>query len=157
MLFPILVISLSLVFSFLFSFIEVVLIAVTPDEVKQQVDPLLLERLQFIKERMYLPLSMIATMKTIVITISSMAIGHELGSILGNSFFMTILAPMVLTLLILILGEIIPKIWAYSNRKKLTPFSIITFDIIARILFPLGWILKRVYERNGRKPEKPIS
>ena len=146
----ILVLSLSLVFSFLFSFIDVVLIAVTPAEVKQHVDPLLLERLQYIKERMYLPLSMIATMKTIVMTMFSMAIGHDLGNILGNSLFMTVFAAIVLTLFILILGEIIPKIWAYTNRKKLTPFSIITFDIIARILFPIGWILKKVYSEKGR-------
>lgn len=61
----------------------------------------------------------------------------------------------VMTLAILILSEIIPKTIGANNWKALTPFTVLTIQILLKILAPFVWLSQRI--TKGLKKEKGKS
>lgn len=113
----------ALFFSFLCSLLEAALLSITPSYIAARVNEkksyaLTLQRF---KEEIDLPLAAILTLNTFAHTIGAAGVGAQAQKIWGNEYLSVTSA--VLTLLILIFSEIIPKTLGASLWKKLAPFT----------------------------------
>ena len=134
--------AISIAFSFLCSVLEAVLLSITPSYVSQQAEKgtstgRLLEEY---KKDIDKPLSAILTLNTVAHTAGAIGVGAAAAQIWGTQPMATIITPVVMTLLILILSEIIPKTLGANNWKSLAPFTSKTLKILITVLAPLVWL-----------------
>ena len=127
---------LALGVSFLCSILEAVLLSITPSYVvlKEQEEPntgLLLKKL---KEDIDRPLSAILTLNTIAHTIGAAGVGAQALVVFGDVYVS--LVSIVLTLLILILSEIIPKTMGATFWKSLAIASARTINLLIIATYP---------------------
>jgi CBS domain containing-hemolysin-like protein len=133
------IISLSvfiIAISFLCSLLEAVILSVTPAYVAVAVknkerSGLLLQRL---KENIDRPISAILTLNTISHTLGSAAVGALVQQKYGDEY-LTIVS-ILLTLAILILSEIFPKVIGAAHWKALAPFAAYTIQAMIFLLYP---------------------
>lgn len=132
----------SISFSFLCSILEAVLLSVNPSYVTQQVQQgsATGKLLSQYKDDIDKPLSAILTLNTIAHTAGAIGVGAMATSIWGASVISTAVVPVVMTLAILILSEIIPKTIGANNWKSLAPFTTKTLRLLIWILGPLVWL-----------------
>ncbi|MEO1514845.1 MAG: CNNM domain-containing protein [Bacteroidota bacterium] len=138
---------LSICFSFLCSIWEAVLLSIPPSyaEVKYQEGSREGELLKRFKEDVDIPLSAILTLNTIAHTVGAIGVGAQASTIWGTSSIVaTVVVPVLMTLAILILSEIIPKTIGASNWKKLSGFTVKSLNIIIWCLYPLIWFSKQI-------------
>ncbi len=130
---------LSIVFSFLCSIWEAVLLSITPAYTQQLVqqggEPG--ESLQAFKENIDRPLAAILTLNTIAHTVGAIGVGAQASRIWGVSLMATVIVPVVMTLAILLLSEIVPKTIGANFWRELTPFTVRCLNLIIKILAPL--------------------
>ena len=100
----------SIVFSFLCSIWEAVLLSITPSftETEVQKGGALGRSLQTFKENIDRPLAAILTLNTIAHTVGAIGVGAQASKIWGASFIASAVVPVAMTLAILLLSEIIP-------------------------------------------------
>jgi CBS domain containing-hemolysin-like protein len=123
-------VALALGVSFLCSIMEAVLLSVTPSYVaalERDEDEAIGERLRTLKEDIDRPLSAILSLNTIAHTVGAAGAGAQAAVVFGEAYTGVIAA--ILTLLILVLSEIIPKTLGAVYWRTLAPF-------VARILVP---------------------
>ncbi len=98
------------------------------------------------------PLSAILSLNTIAHTIGAAGVGAQAGKVFGEEYFAIISA--VLTVLILVLSEIIPKTIGASYWKQIgfTFVPIIRFMII--ICYPLVWLSKFITRLIAKENEE---
>ncbi len=142
----------SVIFSFLCSILEAVLLSVTPNfissEVRKGTSTGLM--LQKYKEDIDRPLSAILTLNTIAHTVGAIMVGAAAGEAFGENYvnlgFMEVsyetIVAVVMTLIILYASEIIPKTIGANFWKSLAPFTVQTLRILMFLLFPLVWVSK---------------
>lgn len=113
----------SLFFSFLCSLLEASLLSITPSFIaaKANQGKSYAKSLKRFKEEVDLPLSAILTLNTFSHTIGAAGVGAQAQKIWGNEYLSVTSA--VLTILILIFSEIIPKTIGASFWKRLAPFT----------------------------------
>ncbi len=133
-------VSLALGVSFLCSVMEAVLLSVTPSFVArtEKDHPRLGTRLKELKADIDRPLAAILSLNTIAHTVGAAGAGAQAAAIFGDQFVGVISA--VLTLLILVLSEIIPKTLGAIYWRQLAP-------IVVRLLVPttlLMWPLVKM-------------
>jgi CBS domain containing-hemolysin-like protein len=126
----------ALVFSFLCSIAEAVLLSVTPAYIavlEKQGKPAgkLLRRL---KKEITKPLAAILTLNTIAHTIGAAGAGAQVTLVFGSAFLG--LASAVLTLLILFLSEIIPKTLGAHHWRTLAPVTAYGLRFLVVVLYP---------------------
>ena len=128
---------LAIGFSFLCSVLEAVLLSVTPSFIRMKVEQeksgaMLLKSL---KENIDKPLSAILTLNTIAHTIGAAGVGAQAVAVFGEVYFGLI--SVILTILILVLSEVIPKtIGARYWRQLALPAARIIKGLIF-VLYPL--------------------
>lgn len=137
-------IAVALGFSFLCSLCEAVLLTSSLSHIEVQAQAgdragLLMRRL---KENVERPISAILTLNTIAHTVGAAGAGAEAAAIFGNEFIGLISA--VLTLLILVLSEIIPKTLGAVYWKPLLPFAAYTIQLLVWVLYPAVWAFDRL-------------
>lgn len=128
-------ILLALGFSFLCSIMEAALLSVTPSYVARLVrdgNPVG-PRLKAMKADIDQPLAAILTLNTIAHTVGAAGAGAQAAVVFGDAYLG--LASGVLTLLILVFSEIIPKTLGAIYWRSLTP-------TVVRLLGPTMFILK---------------
>jgi CBS domain containing-hemolysin-like protein len=132
----------SIVFSFLCSIWEAVLLSITPArvEILYEEGTTIGKRLKGFKEKIDRPLAAILTLNTFAHTIGAVGVGVQANKIWGESLMSGIIVPIVMTIGILILSEIIPKTLGASYWKRLIPFTVNSIQVILVILFPLVWV-----------------
>lgn len=132
----------SIIFSFLCSVWEAVLLSVTPSftQMKLQEGHEVGKTLQEFKENIDRPLAAILTLNTIAHTVGAIGVGAQATSIWGASFMSTAVVPVLMTLAILILSEIIPKTIGANYWQELTGFTVRSLRIIMLILAPLVFV-----------------
>ncbi|MEN8927930.1 MAG: hemolysin family protein [Flavobacteriales bacterium] len=145
---------LSIVFSFLCSIWEAVLLSITPNYVTtlENKGGTVAENLVKFKQNIDRPLSAILTLNTIAHTVGAIGVGAQAGAVFGNddisfvgfSFSYEAIIATVMTLAILILSEIIPKTIGANNWKNLAPFTITSLSILIKVLFPFVWLSQRI-------------
>lgn len=148
----------SIVFSFLCSIWEAVLLSVTPSYISSKVQAgsptgLALEEFKNDIDR---PLSAILTLNTIAHTVGAIGVGAQASIMFKESDFslgpisMEAIVASIMTLAILILSEIIPKTIGANYWQNLTPFTVRSIKILIIILTPLVWI-SQLITRNLKK------
>ena len=136
---------LALVFSFLCSVAESVLLSITPSYIEGQKErrpkhAALLKRLK--QDNVDRSLAAILTLNTIAHTVGAIGAGAKATVVFGSAWFGLFSA--VMTLLILFLSEIVPKtLGAVYWSKLVGPISYFV-NILIVVLYPIVWISERL-------------
>src|SRR5699024_3237635 len=127
---------LALSISFLCSLLEAVLLSVTPSYLNmlEKEGSKAGAKLNHLKNDIDRPIASILSLNTIAHTVGAAGVGAQAQFIWGNEYFALISA--ILTLLILIFSEIIPKTLGAYYWKKLTSFTAYTLPGLIFIMYP---------------------
>ena len=149
---------LALGVSFLCSLLEAIILSVTWShiEILSKDDNRSGKRLKELKEDIDVPLAAILTLNTISHTIGAAGVGSEFNK-LGNEWFTV--ASIVLTILILVFSEIIPKTLGAIYWKRLAPSSAYMLDILIWITWPIVVVLNNFSRRisEGNEDQKEMT
>lgn len=134
--------------------IESVILSVTPSYVtkKLQQGRSYAIWLKKYKDNIDRPLAAILTLNTFAHTIGAAGVGSQAQLIWGDEYLT--LVSIVLTLLILIFSEIIPKTIGANYWTSLSRFTVITLRILMWVLFPFviaSQYITRLFNINKRK------
>ncbi len=133
----------AIVTSFLWSLWEAVLLSITPSyaQIKLKEGGALGRRLQAFKENIDRPLAAILTLNTIAHTVGAIGVGDQASRIWAdaNPLITGLVIPVVMTLAILVLSELIPKTLGANYWKELAPFTARSLTLVIRLLLPLVW------------------
>jgi len=134
--------------SFLCSLWEAVLLSITPAYTQIQLNKnnYLGKQLQKFKNQIDIPLAAILTLNTIAHTVGAIGVGEQASVIWGNTdpYITKLLVPVVMTLSILLLSEIIPKTIGANHWKNFIPFTVYSLSFLIKALYPLVWLCKLV-------------
>lgn len=138
--------SVALIFSFLCSVAEAVLLSVNRayiDTLKTQGSKAgeILERFKAKPDR---PLSAILTLNTVAHTVGAAGVGYEAAALFGQKWLGV--SSFIMTLLILIGSEIIPKTIGATHWRKLAPATAYGVRFLAWILHPFIVVLQKFTE-----------
>lgn len=113
---------LSILVSFICSILEAALLSLTPSYIAQQKleRPKLYERLKALKEKIDQPLAAILTLNTVAHTVGATGVGAQVAIVFGDGYLGA--ASAIMTLLILVLSEILPKTIGARYWRTLAPF-----------------------------------
>ncbi len=130
-------VALAIGVSFLCSILEAVLLSVTPSYMAllEAEKPKQAEKLKKLKEDVERPLAAILSLNTIAHTVGAAGAGAQAAIVFGDAALGIFSA--ILTLLILVLSEIIPKTIGASYWKALVPAVIRTLPPLILLLWPL--------------------
>ncbi|HAQ37512.1 MAG TPA: hemolysin [Saprospirales bacterium] len=139
--------------SFLCSIMEAVLLSTPLSYVKSKIGSGDNRALSFLrlKEDIEKPLSAILSLNTIAHTVGAAGVGAQATKVFGDAYFGVVSA--VLTVLILVLTEIIPKSLGANYSKELMGISAGIIKGMIIIIYPLVWvsaILTRVLARKDK-------
>jgi len=134
----------ALVFSFLCSIAEAVLLSITSPYIA------LLERqgnpsgriLRHLKSNINQPLTAILTLNTIAHTIGAAGAGAQVTAVFGSVYLG--IASVILTLLILFLSEIIPKTLGANHWRQLAPATAHGLRLLVWLLYPFVWVIGKM-------------
>lgn len=150
----------AILFSFLCSMWEAVLLSISPSYARIQMKQgnALGQHLQEFKENIDRPLSAILTLNTIAHTVGAIGVGSQANAIWAesNPFITTIIVPVVMTLGILILSEIIPKTLGANYWKELAPFTVASLNFIMLLLAPLIWVTQLLTRSLKKEKDKSV-
>jgi len=144
MLLLIIYVLVALVFSFLCSIAEAVILSVTPayialQEKEGKPSGSLLKKL---KTDVNKPLAAILTLNTIAHTMGAAGAGAQAAIVFGNAYLGVISA--VLTLLILVFSEIIPKTLGAHYWRQLAPATAYSLKGLIWILYPFVMLAEKL-------------
>ncbi|MCP2045465.1 CNNM domain-containing protein [Pontibacter sp. HSC-36F09] len=147
----------SIILSFLCSLLEAALLSITPSHVgiTKQKNPALGKHLQEFKENIDRPLAAILTLNTFAHTIGAAGVGAQAQVLWGDKYLSLVSA--VVTIIILIFSEIIPKTLGVNYWRQLTPFAVRTLRImIYSPLYPLIMLSQFITRRLKRDKNKSV-
>lgn len=158
--------TLSIVFSFLCSIWEAVLLSVTPsythrlEQEGKSTGKLLAEFKQDIDR----PLSAILTLNTIAHTVGAIGVGAQAAKVFGStkigvgSFALSAesVVAALMTLAILVLSEIIPKTIGANNWKALAPFTARSLKFLMMVLSPFVWMSQLITKALKKNKEESV-
>nr|WP_295708301.1 CNNM domain-containing protein [uncultured Halomonas sp.] len=142
--------TLSIAFSFLCSILEAALLSITPSYIAKQKEdnPKLHASLTKLKNNIDRPLAAILTLNTIAHTVGATAVGAQAAVVFGESSIAIVSA--VMTMLILILSEIIPKTIGATYWRGLSPFLPRLLKPMIVGLLPFIWMSEQITRRLGK-------
>jgi len=128
----------SIFASFLCSVLEAVLLSTSPAFVEKQhtENPSVGKALVSYHKNIDRPLSAILTLNTIAHTAGAIGVGAQATMIWGDSWVSSLFIPVVMTLAILVLSEIIPKTIGAIYWKELASFTVKSLSIIMIVFYP---------------------
>ena len=137
--------------SFTCSLLEAVILSVTPSFLSTEVKDgkKYATILSGLKENVDRPLAAILTLNTIAHTVGAAGVGAEVSKIYGNDF--VAIASGILTFVVLIFSEIIPKTLGASNWKRFAPMTAYTIRSLIMILYPIVFLMEKISELVGGK------
>jgi len=135
-------VSVALGVSFLCSVWEAVLLSTPRSHVELMVQKGTRggERFKRLRRNVERPISAILTLNTIAHTVGAAGAGAEATLIFGSAWFGVISA--VLTLLILIVSEIIPKTLGTVYCRRLAGITGTSVTVLVNVLYPVVWMLE---------------
>jgi CBS domain containing-hemolysin-like protein len=149
-------VAFALCVSFLCSILEAALLSVTPAHLaKLEHDrPEVGRRVRALKSHIDQPLAAILSLNTIANTAGAAGVGAEAQRLWGSEVLAITSA--VLTLMILLFSEIIPKTLGAMYWRRLTGFISTVLPAIILILFPLVWLSQAItgFMKRRRASEK---
>lgn len=140
---------LSIAVSFVCSILEAALLSITPSYIAQQkvARPKLWERLRVLKDQIDQPLAAILTLNTVAHTVGATGVGAQVVKLYGDAYLGV--ASAVMTLLILVLSEIVPKTIGARYWVHLAPFLPTILNGMIFILKPFIWMSDRIMDLFG--------
>ena len=148
---------LTLITSFLCSIMEAVLLSLPLSYLKSKSEDgnPSINRMIGYKEDVDKPLSAILSLNTVAHTVGAAGVGAQATKVFGEAYFG--LTSAILTILILVLTEIIPKTLGANYNKSLLGFTsgIIRATII--ITYPLVWISSMITRLISKKELEPTT
>jgi CBS domain containing-hemolysin-like protein len=148
--------SLALVFSFLCSVAEAVLLSVSPSFIAllRRRGSRVGDRLQRLKANIDRSLAAILTLNTIAHTVGAGGAGAEAAAYFGERWVG--LAMAVLTLLILFLSEIVPKTLGAVYWRRLAGSTGAFISLLIVTLYPLIWVSEQLTKliTQGKRPHQ---
>ncbi len=157
---------LSIVFSFLCSVWEAVLLSITPSYTRRKlregspIGPLIAEY----KKEIDRPLSAILTLNTIAHTVGAIGVGAQAGALFADQ--QVAIGPLYLsgasivasvkTQALLLLSEIIPKTIGANKWEQLAPFTVRSLRILLFILSPLVWVSEQITKRLKKDKNRSV-
>lgn len=141
---------LSIGFSFLCSVLEAALLSLTPSYIAQLKDnrPKLHEALANLKSNIDRPLAAILTLNTIAHTVGATGVGAQVSVLFGETYIAV--ASAVMTLLILVMSEIIPKTIGATYWRSLAPLLPSVLRFMIGTLLPFIWLSELITNRIGK-------
>ena len=135
--------------SFLCSLLEAVILSVTPGFINTEINKkkkyaTILKKL---KEEIDRPLAAILTLNTIAHTVGAAGVGSEVNKIYGDN--LVALASGVLTFVILIFSEIIPKTLGARSWKKFAPLTAYSIRFMIWLLYPIVFLTEIISDLVG--------
>lgn len=156
----------SILFSFLCSVWESVLLSITPAYITRQEsdNPKFGARLKKMKDDIDRPLSAILTLNTIAHTAGAIGVGAQAGYLFGNESLHFLGISMhpesiiagLMTLAILILSEIIPKTIGANLWKQLAPVTVRSVEILTIILSPFVWMSQGITRKLKKDKSRSV-
>ena len=145
---------LALIISFLCSIMEAVLLSTTIPYLRVKEEEGSRSAKQFIKLKQNIdrPLSAILSLNTIAHTIGAAGVGAQATKVFGEVYFGLISA--ILTFLILVLSEIIPKTIGASYWRELVTFTGRAIKITIFITYPLVILFPYITKLFSKKENK---
>lgn len=127
-------------FSFLCSIAEAVLLSVNNPYIAllEQEEKTSGKVLRELKEDINKPLAVILSLNTIAHTIGAAGAGAQAASIFGSTSVGIVSA--ILTLVILVFSEIIPKALGANYWRQLAPITGLCLKYLIRLLYPFVWL-----------------
>jgi magnesium and cobalt exporter, CNNM family len=98
------------------------------------------------------PLSAILSLNTVAHTIGAAGVGAQAVEVFGAASFGIVSA--ILTILILVITEIIPKTIGARYWRHLARFTYFTINVMIKITYPLVWmsaIITRLFSKNSNE------
>lgn len=136
--------TMAILVSFLCSLWEAVLLSITPSyaQIKLEEGTRIGRLLETFKRDIDQPLVAILTLNTIAHTVGAIGVGQQAAILWTDShpLITTYLVPLIMTLAILILSEIIPKTLGATHWQKFAPFTVISLNLVMAIMAPLVWL-----------------
>ena len=128
----------SIFFSFICSILEAVLLSVSPTFINLKIKEgkKYAEGLDTLKKDIDKPLIAILTLNTIAHTVGAILVGVEADKVFGNGDNSIVIVSAVMTFLILVLSEIIPKTIGATYWEKLAPLTPKSLNLL---IFPLKY------------------
>ena len=148
---------LSILVSFICSILEAALLSLTPSYIAQQKleRPKLYERMKELKEQIDQPLAAILTLNTVAHTVGATGVGAQVTIVFGDGYLGA--ASALMTLLILVLSEILPKTIGARYWRTLAPFLPSLLGAMIVLLKPfilMSDLIMRLF--GGKAPEHDI-
>ena len=151
---------LALVFSFLCSLWEAVLLSITPSyaRVQSQEGTRVGAALEDFKANIDRPLAAILTLNTIAHTVGAIGVGEQAAKIWSESSpWITMFAvPALMTIAILVLSEIIPKTIGALYWQRLARFTVHSLRSLLIVLAPLVWLSQLITKSIKNESSQPI-
>ncbi|MEC9483484.1 MAG: CNNM domain-containing protein [Halomonas sp.] len=140
---------LSISVSFLCSILEAALLSLTPSFIAQQRDtrPQLHEKLFRLKDNIDQPLAAILTLNTVAHTVGATGVGAQVTVVFGEAYLGA--ASAIMTLLILVTSEIIPKTLGATYWRQLAPLLPPLLGSMVWLLRPFIWLSELITNRIG--------
>lgn len=158
----------SILFSFLCSVWEAVLLSITPSfvEVTYKQGTKTGQLLKGFKKDIDRPLSAILTLNTIAHTVGAIGVGSQAGKLYGDQnmiisglelpFSVEAFVGAAMTMAILILSEIIPKTLGANNWKRLTGFTVNSLNFVIYALYPFVWLSQFITKSMKKDKNKSV-
>lgn len=147
---------LAIFVSFLCSILEAVLLSITPSYIEslEQKDGGLGHKLKRLKEDVDRPLSAILSLNTIAHTVGAAGVGVQAAKVFGEEYMGWVSA--ILTFLILVISEIIPKTLGVNYWRALSGFTAYTLNFLIIILYPLVLMAQGLTKLLSKGEKQPL-
>jgi CBS domain containing-hemolysin-like protein len=139
----------SIAVSFVCSILEAALLSLTPSYIAQQklTRPKLYDKLKALKDRIDQPLAAILTLNTVAHTVGATGVGAQVTLIYGDGYLG--IASAIMTILILVLSEILPKTIGAKYWPQFAPILPATLNGMIFILKPFIWMSDHIIKLLG--------
>lgn len=144
----------AIAISFICSVMEAVLLSITPSHVAalQNSHPQLAEKVRGLRVQIDRPLAAILTLNTIAHTAGAAAVGAQAAVVFGDAAVG--IASAVMTLLVLIFSEIIPKTLGAIYWRQLTAAVTHALIWLIPLLKPFVWLSEQLTKLLSSKPSE---
>lgn len=150
----------SIVASFMCSLWEAVLLSISPSymQVELNAGTAIGKKMASFKDNIDRPLAAILSLNTVAHTAGAIGVGTQATKIWGdtNPVITGLVVPVLMTLAILLLSEIVPKTIGANNWRALARFTVRSLDILTKLLLPIIWLCQLVTRLFNRGEKKAI-
>lgn len=145
---------LSIAVSFLCSILEAALLSLTPSYIARQktTNTRLYGQLKELKDNIDRPLAAILTLNTVAHTVGAAGVGAQAAVVFGSGYLGLVSA--VMTILILVLSEIVPKTIGARYWPKLAPSLPRFLNAMIVLLKPFIWMSDQIMKLMGGEEPK---